>query len=217
MFGLLRAYGTDNLIGSDSDAGPDGNGNDDIPSYGTQFDKRNSQNLKELHSDDDDGSVARDSLDGNESGNDPDYMERNNAERERLRQEFLMQARAVRINQRKLARRGIIEDDEEISDCVPLLTRQRRTTKDPYRQLDMQDYGGAPRMQLAQRTAATTAPEILTESEDEIDDEICTTYLVVGVVRHQLRAEKSRQRGQRFRHFARFRWRRRQSIVQWMK
>ncbi len=39
MYGLLRAYGTDN--GSDSDAGPDGNGNYDIPSYGTQFDKRN--------------------------------------------------------------------------------------------------------------------------------------------------------------------------------
>ena len=45
MFGLLRAYGSDN--GSDSDAGPNGNGDDDIPSYGTQFDKRNLQ--KEPH------------------------------------------------------------------------------------------------------------------------------------------------------------------------
>jgi hypothetical protein len=97
-------------------------------------------------------------------------MEPNDAELERLRQEFLMQARAVRINERKLARRGIIEDDEEISDCIPIETTQRRTTKDPYRQLDMQAYGGAPCMQLAQRTA----PKILTESEDEIDNEICT-------------------------------------------
>jgi hypothetical protein len=112
MFGLLRAYGTDN--GSDSESGPDGNGDDDILSYGTQFDKRSLQ--KEPHSDDDDGSVARDSLDGNESGHDQDNMEPDDAERERLRQEFLLQARAVRINQRKLARRGIIGDDEGISD-----------------------------------------------------------------------------------------------------
>ena len=62
MLGLLSAYGSDN--GSDSDAGQDGNGDDDIPSYGTKIDKRNLQ--KEPHSDDDDGSVARDSLDGNE-------------------------------------------------------------------------------------------------------------------------------------------------------
>ena len=41
MMGLARAYGSGN--GSDSDAGPDGNGDDDIPSYGTQFDKRNLQ------------------------------------------------------------------------------------------------------------------------------------------------------------------------------
>ncbi len=54
MFGLLRAYGTDN--GSDSESGPDGNGHDDIPSYGTQFDKCNLQ--KEPHSDNDDGRVA---------------------------------------------------------------------------------------------------------------------------------------------------------------
>jgi hypothetical protein len=80
-----------------------------------------------------------------------------------------MQARAVRINQRKLARRGTIEEDEGISDCIPIETTQRRITKDPYRQLDMQAYGGAPRMQLAQRTS----PEILTECEDDIDDEIC--------------------------------------------
>ncbi len=78
MFGLLHADGTDN--GSDSDAEQDGNGNDDIPSCGTQFDKRKSQ--KEPHLDDDDGSVARDSLDGNELGNDRDYMEPNDAERE---------------------------------------------------------------------------------------------------------------------------------------
>jgi hypothetical protein len=142
MLGLLSAYGSDN--GSDSESGPDGNGDEDIPSYGTQFDKSNLQ--KEPHSDNDDGSVARDSLDGNESGNDQDYMEPDDSERERLRQEFLMQARAVRINQRKLARRGIIEDDEEISDCIPIETTQRRTTKDPYRQLDMQAYGGAPCM-----------------------------------------------------------------------
>jgi hypothetical protein len=108
MFGLLRAYGTDN--GTDSESKPDGNGNDDIPSYGTQFDKRNLP--KEPHSDNGDGSVARDSLDGNESGNDPDYMEPDDAERERLRQEFLMQARAVRINERKLARRGITHSGE---------------------------------------------------------------------------------------------------------
>ncbi len=97
-------------------------------------------------------------------------MEPDDAERERMRQEFLMQARAVRINQRKLARRGIIDEDEAISDCAPHLTTQQRTTRDPYRQLDMQAYGGAPLMQSAQRTAQ----EILTESEDDIDEEICT-------------------------------------------
>ncbi len=74
------------------------------------------------------------------------------------------------INQRKMASRGSIEDDEGISDCISIETTQRRTTNDPYRQLDMQAYGGALRMQSAQRTAL----EILTESEDEIDDEICT-------------------------------------------
>ncbi len=115
-----------------------------------------------------------------------------------------MQARAVRINQRKLARHGIIEDDEGISECAPHLTTQRRITKDPYRQLDMQAYGGAPRMQLAQRTV----PEILTESEDDIDDEICTPSTP---------RRKSRQRGQRFRHFVRLRLRCRKSIVRWMK
>ena len=38
MLGLARAYGSDN--GTDSDAGPDGNGDADIPSYGTEFEKR---------------------------------------------------------------------------------------------------------------------------------------------------------------------------------
>ena len=47
----------------------------------------------------------------------------------------------MRINQRKLARRGIIEDDEGISDCILIETTHWRTTKDPYRQLDMQAYG----------------------------------------------------------------------------
>ena len=51
MLGLLSAYGSDN--GSDSESGPDGNGHEDIPSYGTQIDKRNLQ--KEPHSDNDDG------------------------------------------------------------------------------------------------------------------------------------------------------------------
>ncbi len=41
----MSAYGSDN--GSDSESGPDGNGDEDIPSYGTQFDKRNLQ--KEPH------------------------------------------------------------------------------------------------------------------------------------------------------------------------
>jgi hypothetical protein len=108
MFGLLRAYATDN--GSVSESRPDCNGYDDIPRYGTQFDKHNLQ--KEQDSDVEYGSGACDSLDGNELGNDQDYMEPYEAERERLRQEFLMQARAVRINQGKLARREIIEDDE---------------------------------------------------------------------------------------------------------
>ncbi len=81
-----------------------------------------------------------------------------------------MQARAVSINQRKLARCGIIEDDEDISDCIPILTTQRRTTKDPYHQLDMQAYDRAARMQFAQRAA----PDISTESEEKINDEICT-------------------------------------------
>ena len=41
MLGLARAYGSDN--GKDSDAGPDGNGDADIPSYGTEFEKRKLQ------------------------------------------------------------------------------------------------------------------------------------------------------------------------------
>jgi hypothetical protein len=39
MLGLARAYGSDN--GKDSDAGPDGNGDADIPSYGTEFESAN--------------------------------------------------------------------------------------------------------------------------------------------------------------------------------
>ena len=38
MLGLARAYGSDN--GKDSDAGSDCNGDADIPSYGTEFEKR---------------------------------------------------------------------------------------------------------------------------------------------------------------------------------
>jgi hypothetical protein len=90
MFGLLRAYGTDN--GSDSDAGPDGNGDVDIPSYGTQFEKRKLQIEEE--SEHEEGSVARDSLDENQLGEDQDLVDPDEAVHERLRQDFFMQASA---------------------------------------------------------------------------------------------------------------------------
>ncbi len=41
MLDFARACGCDN--GTDSDAGPDGNGEADILSYGTQFEKRKPQ------------------------------------------------------------------------------------------------------------------------------------------------------------------------------
>ncbi len=70
MFGLLRADGSDN--GSDSESGPDGNGDDDIPSYGTQFDKRKLQIEEESEL-----RVARDSLDENQSGEDQTILTKN--------------------------------------------------------------------------------------------------------------------------------------------
>ncbi len=66
MFGLLRAYGTDN--GSDSDAGPDGNGDADIPSYGTEFEKRKLQIEEEWEHEE--GSDASDLLNENQLGED---------------------------------------------------------------------------------------------------------------------------------------------------
>ncbi len=56
MLDLARSYGSDN--GTDSDAWPDGNGEADIPSYGTEFEKRKLQ-IKE-ESEHEAGSVARD-------------------------------------------------------------------------------------------------------------------------------------------------------------
>ena len=90
MMGLARAYGSDN--GSDSDAGPDGNGDDDIPSYGTEFEKRKLQIEEETEHEE--GSVARDSLDENQSGEDQDLVDPDEAVHERLRQDFFMQASA---------------------------------------------------------------------------------------------------------------------------
>ncbi len=110
----------------------------------------------------------------------------------------------MRINQRKLARREIIEDDEGISDFIPIETTQRRTTKDPYRQLEMQAYGGAPRTQLAQRTSL----EILTESEDDIDDEICTQ----STLRRKIKTAWTEVQT-----FCKIMMEVSQSIVQWMK
>ena len=90
MLGLARAYGSDN--GADSDAGPDGNGEADIPSYGTQFEKRKLQIEEE--SEHEAGSVARDSLDENQLGEDQDLVDPDEAVHQRLRQDFFMQASA---------------------------------------------------------------------------------------------------------------------------
>ncbi len=119
-----------------------------------------------------------------------------------------MQARAMRINQRKLARRGIIEDDKGISDCIPNLTIQRRTTKNPYRQLEMQPYGGA----ALELSACNWHSAQLRTYQQKVKMELMTRYVC-----NQLSAEKSRQHGQKFRRFARKRWRCHKSIVQWMK
>ncbi len=62
MLGLARAYGSDN--GTDSDAWPDGNGDANIPSYGTEFEKRKLQIEEELEHEE--GSDASDSLDENQ-------------------------------------------------------------------------------------------------------------------------------------------------------
>ncbi len=71
MLGLARAYGSDN--GTDSDAGPDGNGDADIPSYGTEFEKRKLQIEEE--SEHEEGSIASDSLDENQLGEDQDLVD----------------------------------------------------------------------------------------------------------------------------------------------
>ncbi len=85
---LTQDYGSDN--GTDSGAGPDGNGEADIPSYGTQFEKRK---LKiEEESEHEEGSVARDSLDENQSGEGQDLVDPDEAVHKRLIQDFLMQA-----------------------------------------------------------------------------------------------------------------------------
>ena len=90
MLGLARAYGSDN--GTDSDAGPDGNGEADIPSYGTQFEKHKLQIEEE--SEHEEGSVTRDSLDEIQSGVDQDVADPDESVHERFRQDFLMQASA---------------------------------------------------------------------------------------------------------------------------
>lgn len=90
MLGLARAYGSDN--GTDSDAGPDGNGDADIPSYGTEFEKRKLQIEEE--SEHEEGSVALDSLDENQLGEDQDLVDPDEAVHERLRQDSFMQASA---------------------------------------------------------------------------------------------------------------------------
>ena len=90
MLDLARAYGSDN--GKDSDAGPDGNGDADIPSYGTEFEKRKLQIEEE--SEHEEGSVARDSLDENQLGEDQDLVDPDEAVHERLRQDSFMQASA---------------------------------------------------------------------------------------------------------------------------
>jgi hypothetical protein len=90
MLGLARAYGSDN--GTASDVRPDGNGEADIPSYGTQFEKRKLQIEEE--SEHEEASVARDSLDENQLGEDQDLVDPDEAVHERLRQDSFMQASA---------------------------------------------------------------------------------------------------------------------------
>jgi hypothetical protein len=90
MLGLARDYGRDN--GTGSDAGLDGNGEADIPTYGSQFKTRILQ--IEAESEHEEGSVARDSLDDNQSGEDQDFVDPDEAVHERFRQDFLMQASA---------------------------------------------------------------------------------------------------------------------------
>jgi hypothetical protein len=92
MLGLARAYGSDN--GTDFDAGPDGNGDADILSYGTQFKKRKRQIELEEESEHEEGSVALDSLDENQLGEDQDLVDPDEAVHERLRQDSFMQASA---------------------------------------------------------------------------------------------------------------------------
>ena len=59
---LAQDYGSDN--GTDSGAGPDGNGEADISSYGTQFEKRKLQIEEE--SEHEERIVSCDSLDENQ-------------------------------------------------------------------------------------------------------------------------------------------------------
>jgi hypothetical protein len=77
---LAHDYGSDN--GTDSVAGPNGNGEADIPSHGTQFEKRKLQIEEE--SEHEEGSVARDSLDENQSGEDQDLVDPDEAVHKRL-------------------------------------------------------------------------------------------------------------------------------------
>ena len=90
MLCLARAYGSDN--GTESYVGPDGKGEADIPSYGTEFEKRKLQIEEE--SEHEEGSVALDSLDENQLGEDQDLVDPDEAVHERLRQDFFMQASA---------------------------------------------------------------------------------------------------------------------------
>jgi hypothetical protein len=78
---VLRAYGSDN--GTDSDAGLDGNGEADIPSYGTEFEKRKLQIEEE--SEHEEGRVTRNSLDENQLGENQDLVDPDEAVHERLR------------------------------------------------------------------------------------------------------------------------------------
>jgi hypothetical protein len=79
---------------ADSYAWLDCNGNADIPSYGTEFEKRKLELQIEEESEHEEGSVARDSLDENQLGEDQDLVGPDEAVHERLRQDFFMQASA---------------------------------------------------------------------------------------------------------------------------